>query len=236
VSCDVWTEQVSAIHDGEDPSVDPMLVRAHLGNCATCRAFSQDLAAFRRSPLYKNPLPTTETIRRGVAAADRSSRPTITRALLAFIAVEMVVVSFQPLVTGGDVGEASHPVRHVGAFTLAYAVAMLVTVIRPARAGAIFPVAIVLAGAVATNVAMDVVNGTASFASEWTHAPELFSVLLVWLLRRPRQTVAEAGGDDLPALELRPGASLTWHRLASLRRGRRDDIDDVRLAAVEEGT
>jgi predicted anti-sigma-YlaC factor YlaD len=236
MSCEIWIEAVSAVHDGEDPSVDQRLVRAHLERCATCRAFERDLAAFRRSPLYKESPPSTETIRHRVAAADRTSRPTITRALLAFVAVEMLVVSFQPVITGGDVGEASHPVRHIGAFTLAYAVAMLVTVVRPARAGAMFPVAIVLAGAVAANVAMDVVNGTASFASEWTHVPELFSVVLVWLLRRPRQRVTDVGGDDLPALELRPGSSLTWARLASLRRGRRDDIHNLRLAAGEEGT
>jgi predicted anti-sigma-YlaC factor YlaD len=178
-----------------------------------------------------------ETIRRRVAAADRASRSTITRALLAFVAVEMLVVSFQPLITGGDVGEASHSVRHVGAFTLAYAVAMLVTVVRPARAGAIFPVAIVLAGAVAANVALDVVNGTASFVSEWNHAPELVSVVLVWLLRRPRSDGNGAVGDDLPALELRPGASLSWGRLASLRRTPQDEAFDVRLrAAGEEST
>lgn len=234
MSCEIWIEAVSAIHDGEDPSVDPRMVRAHLENCATCRAFERDLASFRRSPLYKAAPPSTETIRRRVAAADRSSRPTITRALLAFVAVEMLVVSFQPVITGGDVGEASHPVRHIGAFTLAYAVAMLVTVVRPARAGAMFPVAIVLAGAVAANVAMDVVNGTASFTSEWTHVPELFSVVLVWLLRRPRHTVSDLGRDDLPALELRPGASLSWGRLASLRRPPQTDLFDARLRAAGE--
>ena len=234
MSCEIWVEAISAIHDGEDPSVEPRLVRAHVEHCASCRAFERDLAAFRRPPPHLEAPPSTETIRRRVAAADRSSRATITRALLAFVAVEMLVVSFQPLITGGDVGEASHPVRHIGAFTLAYAVAMLVTVVRPARAGAMFPVAIVLAGAVVVNVAMDMVNGTASLGSEWIHIPELFSVVLVWLLRRPRPAMASLGSGDAPALELRPGASLSWERLAPLRRRPQTDIGNVRLGAVGE--
>jgi len=62
---------------------------------------------------------------------------------------------------------------------------MLVTVVRPARAGAILPISIVLVGAIALNVVMDLRNDATSLASEWAHLPELLSVPLVWLLSHP---------------------------------------------------
>ena len=78
-----------------------------------------------------------------------------------------------------------HESRHVGAFSIAYAAALLLVVIRPARARAIFPVTLVLAGALFITAMVDVVEGHVPLVDETAHLPELLSVPLVWLLARP---------------------------------------------------
>lgn len=229
-------ESISALYDGETPPIEPGLVRAHLERCGTCRSYEQALASFRRSGVYRDPgPPAAGALRRRVAATDRASRPLVLRALLAFVAVEMAALALFPMFTSDDITSTSHPVRHLGAFTLAYAAVMLVTVLRPARAGVMIPVAVVLVGAVATNIALDVTTGTASLASQWTHLPELLSLPLLWLLRQPR--MARTSSDPaLPALELRPGASWTWARLRRVGSRRITPGSDTRLRAVgDEG-
>ena len=47
------------------------------------------------------------------------------------------------------------------------------------------PVAAVLAGAVAITAVVDMATGTAPLLGETIHLPELFSVLLIWLLAVP---------------------------------------------------
>ena len=63
--------------------------------------------------------------------------------------------------------------------------ALLLVVIRPARARAIFPVTLVLAGALLITAVLDVVEGHVPLVDETAHLPELLSVPLVWLLARP---------------------------------------------------
>ena len=66
------------------------------------------------------------------------------RALLFVVAAEIIVLSVPALVLGGSSDEA-HDARHLSAFSIAYAVALLVVAMRPARARAMLPVAAVLA-------------------------------------------------------------------------------------------
>lgn len=228
MSCEIWMEAVSALHDGEDPPVERSLVRLHLERCERCRSFERGLSTFRRSEWAEDPAESTSTLRRRLAAADRTSRPAILRALLAFVAAEIFLVSLQPLMTGSDVGAASHPVRHIGAFTLAYAAAMFAAVLRPSRAGALLPVAAVLVVAIGVNVALDLLKGSATLGSEWTHLPELGSVMLLWLMRKPRP---RARASEAPEMMWLPGASLTWSRL---RRRPRDTSSPLHLVAEEK--
>ena len=68
------------------------------------------------------------------AVADRAGRSWIVRGLLGLVAVEIMVVSV-PALLGGGHHESIHEARHLGAFSVAYAVALLLVVVRPAGPG-----------------------------------------------------------------------------------------------------
>jgi hypothetical protein len=153
------------------------------------------------------------------AVADRRSRWVVLRALLAVVAASIAVLALPPLLLGHDHSGAGHEARHVGAFSVAYAVALLLVVVRPARARSILPVAAVLAGALLVTAAIDVVDGKIPLVEESAHLPELVSVVLVWALARPfgasepsaavlargapLRLLDESADEDPPALESR---------------------------------
>jgi predicted anti-sigma-YlaC factor YlaD len=195
VSCSTWRDAISAQADGEDPGIEPRLVAAHLDRCADCRAFAASIEGSRRR-LLMAPAPSMPDLSRRIsklnAIADRASAWGVVRVLLVVVAVEVIVLSLPALLLGE--GEANaHEARHLGAFTVAYGVALLVVAFRPARARTILPVAAVLAGALLITAVVDLVNGNVPLLEEATHLPELISVVLVWLLavaplRRDRHT------------------------------------------------
>jgi predicted anti-sigma-YlaC factor YlaD len=195
VSCSTWRDAISAEADGEDPGIEPRLVTAHLDRCADCRAFAASIEGSRRR-LLMAPAPSMPDLSRRIsklnAIADRASAWGVVRVLLVVVAVEVIVLSLPALLLGE--GEANaHEARHLGAFTVAYGVALLVVAFRPARARTILPVAAVLAGALLITAVVDLVNGNVPLLEEATHLPELISVVLVWLLaaaplRRDRHT------------------------------------------------
>lgn len=118
------------------------------------------------------------------AVLDRAGKWSMVRALLIVVAVEIVVMAVPNLVLGE--GEANaHDGRHLGAFSIAYAVALLVAAVRPARARTVLPVAAVLAGALLVTAIVDLANGTVPLVNEVSHVPELISVLLIWWLAIP---------------------------------------------------
>ena len=81
---------------------------------------------------------------------------------------------------------ATHAARHLGAFTAAYGVGLLVVAVRPARARTMLPVAAVLAGALVITALVDLLDGRIPLVGEAQHLPEVLSVVLVWLLAIPR--------------------------------------------------
>ena len=131
------------------------------------------------------------------ALLDRASKWSIVRVLLLVVAVEIIVLAAPALVLGE--GEArAHDARHLGAFSIAYAVALLVAAVRPARARTVLPVAAVLAGALAVTAVIDMIRGKVPLLSEASHLPELISVILVYLLAlpSPRRSTHVAGSSS----------------------------------------
>jgi hypothetical protein len=140
-------------------------------------------------------------VAKSVAVADRAGRWSVVRGLLFVVALEIVVLSLPELLLGKDGSAAQHAARHLGAFSLAYAVGLLVVAVRPARARSILPVALVLALALSITAVVDVLDGRAPLLGEAVHLPELVSVLLVWLLARPAPAPgASHVGDTVPRL------------------------------------
>jgi predicted anti-sigma-YlaC factor YlaD len=197
MSCDPWIEAISARADGEPLGVEERLLDAHVAACPSCRDFAAGVPALiPRRPV--TPAPRMPDLSRRVAKlnalADRASRWGAVRALLAFVAVEVMVLAVPELVLGHDGDGSGHAARHVGAFGIAYAVSLLVVVVRPARARSILPTALVLALALSITAVVDVVDGRVPLLGEATHIPEILSVVLVWMLARPVPDRAAAGG------------------------------------------
>jgi predicted anti-sigma-YlaC factor YlaD len=209
MGCTRWREAISAIADGEEPGIDARLVQTHVDRCPGCRAYRDEIDALRR-PARVRPAPMMPDLSRRVvklnAIADRASAWGVARLLLAVVAIEIAVLSLPALVLGADADASTHEARHLGAFGVAYAMALGVVVIRPARARSILPVAAVLAFAMSITAVVDIAQGRVPLVGETLHLPEIVSVLLVWLLAAsPRRDRAVADGRDgrgAPALRL----------------------------------
>jgi len=187
MQCEQWIEALSARTDGEDPGVDDRLIDAHLAHCNSCRSFASAIKGSRRRMVVQE-APAMPDLSRRVAKSnavtDRAGKWRIIRVLLIAVAVEIIVMAIPQLVLGD--GEANaHDARHLGAFSVAYAVALLVAAVRPARARTVLPVAAVLAGALLVTAIVDLANGTVPLLNEASHIPEILSVVLVWMLAIP---------------------------------------------------
>lgn len=117
--------------------------------------------------------------------ADRAARWSTVRVLLAVVAADIIVFSAPNLILGDDASSSTHASRHLGAFTVAYGVGLLVVVVRPARARTMLPVAAVLAGALVITAVIDLIEGRIPLTGEAQHLPEVISVVLIWLLTVP---------------------------------------------------
>ncbi|HEX7094978.1 MAG TPA: zf-HC2 domain-containing protein [Acidimicrobiales bacterium] len=208
MACERWVEAISAIVDGEDPGIDPRLVDAHVARCPSCRTFRDDIEAMRRAARL-TPAPVMPNLSRRVARlsaiADRASAWGAARLLLAAVAIEIAVLSLPALVLGEQADTSTHEARHLGAFGVAYAVALMVVVVRPARARSILPVAAVLAGALFITAVVDIAQGRAPLSGEALHIPEVLSVALVWLLATPagrRRPAARSATPPRPELRV----------------------------------
>lgn len=189
LTCERWLEAVSALADGEDPGIDTRLVEAHAARCPRCRDLRDQFDQLGRVARV-DAAPSMPDLSRPIvrlnAMADRASRWAIVRGLLALVAVVVIGLSAGDLVVAEEQGVSGHGVRHLGAFALAYGVALLVVVVRPARARTVLPVACTLAAAVVITAILDVAYGYVPISGEaWQHIPELVSMVLVWLLAAP---------------------------------------------------
>lgn len=185
LTCDEAQEHLSAHADGEP--VDELrahALRRHVTSCPNCSDFA---AALQGAPTFVDVSVASSDdvgavakhVRRRVAIADRAASWSIARVLLAVVAIQVVVFSVPDLAASG---ETAHAARHLGAFNLAYAAALLSVVQRPARARVVLPVSIVLGIALLISAVIDVADGLVPLTSEATHLPEFLSVFLVWRL------------------------------------------------------
>ena len=194
MTCELWQQAISARIDDEDLGVEPRLLEAHLATCADCRRFEAVAEMGRRTARMQvaAPMPDlSKPMTKLNAAADRAASWSIPRILLAVIAADVFWFAIRDLLSAADSGSAAHDSRHLGAFSIAYAVGLVVVVVRPARARTMLPVAAVLAGALLITAVIDLLNGNVPLLGEATHLPELISVFLIWLLAVPSRRRAD---------------------------------------------
>lgn len=81
----------------------------------------------------------------------------------------------------------------------------MVVVIRPARARAMLPVAVVLGLALVISAVVDLLRGDVPLVNEVQHVPEVISVAMLWLLAAPsrRHKASQRGGGRVAAPRLR---------------------------------
>jgi len=177
--------------DGEDADIDERLVAAHLARCADCQGYQQPIERSPNLAIVAGPgeMPDmSKTISKLNAAADRAAHWSILRIVLAIVAAQVILFALPALILGEEHGVATHAARHLGAFGVAYGVALFVVVVRPARARSILPVALVLAGAQVLGAIVDLATGRIPLVTETRHIPQVISVFLIWFLAVPSRS------------------------------------------------
>jgi len=185
VRCAEYQEAIGAVIDGEEPGISIEFVDRHIESCSDCSAYREFAHRIRRMQLAEA-APTSDMAPIVVKANRVSSgfsRWTYARVVLAVCAVEVVVFSMQDLI--GASGDEGHTLRHLGAFSVAFGAALMVVVVRPARARMMLPVAVVLAVTLLVTAIVDMAAGRVPLLTEARHIPELLSVLLLWLMALP---------------------------------------------------
>jgi len=188
--CETIRTAISAELDGEDPGVARPVVDEHLSTCVSCREFGQEAARLhpRLRVSAASDVPDLTDAVLHVTSADpvpsatSDDRVLLLRWCLVLLAGIQLAAAVPALVLGDDAGIPPHLARHLGSFTVALAVGLIVVAVRPQRAAALLPVmgALVLC-LVGTSVA-DVVAGHAVAGTELTHVPELAGLVAMWFL------------------------------------------------------
>ena len=200
VDCDRCRAAVSALLDGEDPGLSDEERRKHLATCAGCREFAAaaqqlhrsarvipaepvpDLSAAIMRSIDAEPMPAPTRTRQEAAPIDERTR--FLRISLAVIALIQLGMSVPALVLGDDAGLPTHVARHLGSFSLALGVGLLVVALRPDRAAGVLPVVAAVVVCLLGSSAIDIISGRAVPGAEVSHAPELVGLVAVWLLAR----------------------------------------------------
>ncbi|HEY3833012.1 MAG TPA: zf-HC2 domain-containing protein, partial [Acidimicrobiia bacterium] len=160
-TCAEVQEAISASLDGEEPNLDHTTVDRHIATCEACAAFG-DAASGMHAAVRVRPAPDvpdrTRAILAAASAPDRAPLWLAVRLALAAVAVVEGVI-FMPAFLYGNDGEGvpTHAARHLGAFGLAFAVALLVVAIRPRQARSLVPMTVTLTVAMMAAAIVDTI-------------------------------------------------------------------------------
>jgi predicted anti-sigma-YlaC factor YlaD len=171
--------------DGEAPDHD-RVVDAHLERCAGCRQWLEAAEEVtRRVRIAVAPLPVDVVdpvlARAGLPVSRPARRPSVLRACLAAIGLTQLGLTLAPLVTYPN---ELHVVHEIGAWDVAFGIALVTAAWRPRRAAGLVPLVAVLFALLVTLTALDVFAGRATVADEGAHLIVGVSLLVLWLLDR----------------------------------------------------
>ena len=195
---------LSAALDGEDPGLPNLVVDTHLDGCASCRTWSAEVADFHRS-LRVGPaaieVDRTDAIltalpRRGVIPG-RDDRTRSLQWVTVFVAIVQLAGAIPMLLGHGDEMHG-HFARHIGVFTAAMAIGLLVVARRPDRARAILPMLAVLVAGLVWSCLDDLLSGRPVPGSAIAHGLDVAALGVVWLLAHTKG--AGVTGERRPVL------------------------------------
>jgi predicted anti-sigma-YlaC factor YlaD len=185
---------LSAGLDGEMPALPPDVVDHHLGACAGCRRWRDEVTALHRTLRVQPAEPEPDRTEEILAALPHrrpvvDERVTGLRIITLIIAIVQFVASVPLLFAsdsamGGHVMDDGHLERHIGVFALAMAVGLLVVAWRPERARAMLPILGVLVAGLIWSCFGDIWNGRPVPGNLVAHGADIAGFAAVWLLAR----------------------------------------------------
>jgi predicted anti-sigma-YlaC factor YlaD len=166
--------------DGDDQGA----VEDHLGTCAACRQYRDDVADLHRWVRLRPAEDVPDLSERILARAHpprRGRRDWICYSLLA-VGLTELTLALPALVMGDDAGAPIHVARHVGSMSVALAVGLVYAAWRPVRAFGLLPIAAALAVCMVVTAALDLAGGRVAALGEAHHVLDVAGLLLLWLL------------------------------------------------------
>jgi predicted anti-sigma-YlaC factor YlaD len=195
--CEHVRGALSARLDGEAVAIPPAEIDAHTATCAGCQAWLTSAQRLdhlvRATPVAAPDL--TAGVLAAVAADQRrrtgepDGRRQVLRIAVGVLAVAQLV-SAAPALLGAQGALGAHATREMACFDIAIAVGFALAALRPERARALLPVALVLALCLAATSAVDVASGRAAAVHEIGHLAAVVQAAALWALGRgnPRTT------------------------------------------------
>jgi hypothetical protein len=171
-----------------------------------------------------------ERIAAQAAIVDRGGVWWLLRAALCAVAVGYLLLAVPALLFEDNLHHG-HLAAHLGAFGVAYGVALMFVALRPATARALVPFTIALAAAMILLAVIDVARGRAPALGEFQHLLELAGLVLVWLLATRRSWATPAATAAAPPRHLRvvrPGEEPEHPASGAEDRTAEPDVPEVR--------
>lgn len=190
MDCNSYRDLISARLDDELTALESEALDAHLPHCAGCRNFATEAAQLVPMVRVRAADSVPDLVAPILAAARPPRRDNVreaARLMLAWVAVVELAFALPALVLGDSSGATSHVARHLGSFDVAIAAGLLYAALRPQRAAALIPVALVLTGCVVATATFDLTDGATSSGLEAHHLVDLVGFALLWVVAgRPR--------------------------------------------------
>ena len=179
---------VSAALDGEEPGLPDSVIRAHLAECARCRTWSAEATDLHRALRIQPAVVETDRTEAILAAlpARSKARPSEERVrVLRFVTLVIALIQIAgavPLLLGRGEMMHMHYARHIGVFSAALAIGLLVVAWHPERARALLPMLGVLVAGLLWSCLDDLISGRPVPGSAIAHAADVAAFGVVWLL------------------------------------------------------
>lgn len=227
MDCESIRVAISANLDGEDAGVPVGVMRAHLDDCAECRAWRERQHALTRharlagyaldrdltprvldalagpaNPAAGDSVPgesvPEDFWRPDVVPRDRRAEiPAARRVALALVAAAQLGITVPLLILGHDRGAGVHAAHELGSFDLALAIAFIVGVVRPKLSAGLAWPCCVAALGLAGTAIIDMIGGQTFGADEAQHLVAVAGALLLFWQAR---TVASRTVPAAPSL------------------------------------